>query len=764
MKNKYKCLIALIVFTFIAICCYYKFSKNTVVGPSSIRILLKEIRYSRDTLPSFIKTAKYWEEYFKNTKLNRQTGVMDFEWIVQDTETLKQLDELKLGKLAWHRGDFEGAVSYIESWHKNQTQTESSNFWLSMSYMRLAETKNCLDPLTKKIPPSDIANRHLYDKSMHDHSLMCSLPLTIHHTNEEYSRKAAEIMKLLLDEYGDNPLYQWLLNFNYMTINMFPGEVPEKYQIKGNFIDHFYGNIKDEMAKKYDTLKFRDVAKELNVNTLDAGKGVAVEDFDRDGFLDIITGGLYGNLRYYWNNKGMGFIDKTNTADLSHIRGVHLVTAADYDNDGWIDIFASLPNFGDPIGEFKLLRNNGNETFTDVTITAGLLTTEKKEKNLRVATWTPAWGDVDNDGDLDLFLANAIINLLDFSPMISSRLYINSGGQFTNQTKEFGLDKIVGDLNVVGAAFGDYDNDGYLDLVITSWERGIKSLLKNIDGKQFQPTNHIIANETGFMASFVDVNHDGLLDVFFGGSGIAEPVTEQVVFGKPYKMGHSSIWIQKESGHFEEKRDFFSGEMPIATMGSSFGDINNDGAYDFYLGTGTPEGWFVLPNLMYVGRTNTDGTVTGHMDNISMLFGFGTIQKGHGIVFFDFDNDGDQDIYSSLGGMWPGDKWPNQLFLNESQSKNSWVKIRLKGSRSNSYGLGAKIKVIATRKNGGEIKRYYLMDNKTGFGSSPYLAHIGLLDAIKINHVEVTWPGNLQPEMYQAKLRMLNVLEEENIN
>ena len=147
-----------------------------------------------------------------------------------------------------------------------------------------------------------------------------------------------------------------------------------------------------------------------------------------------------------------------------------------------------------------------------------------------------------------------------------------------------------------------------------------------------------------------------------------------------------------------------------------------------------------------------------------MLNGFGTIQKGHGIVFFDFDGDGDQDIYSSLGGMWPGDAWPNQLFVNHSDIDNSWLKVRLRGEMTNYYGVGATIKVLARNDQGEEIVRRYHMDNKTGFGSAPFLAHIGLQGATIIDGIEVFWPVSGQRRNYKASIdSTVELLETEGV-
>jgi hypothetical protein len=282
-----------------------------------------------------------------------------------------------------------------------------------------------------------------------------------------------------------------------------------------------------------------------------------------------------------------------------------------------------------------------------------------------------------------------------------------------------------------------------------------------VQGKRFELTNLVDRKASGFAAAFLDINHDGRLDIFQAGFGDAKSAVEQVVFGENttrFASGHSVIFLQTADGRFEEHEEVF--DMPMSTMGSSFGDINNDGCYDFYLGKGDPESWFILPNLMYMGQP--EGTGCGiKLQNVSMLQGFGNIQKSHGIVFADFDNDGRQDIYSSLGGMWPGDAWPSQLLVNKSTLHNTWTKIRLRGRKTNYYGLGARIKVVAENLSHQKIVRYYSMDNKTGFGSGPFLAHIGLMDANEIKSVEVFWPVSRCTATYSAALKQINVLDEE---
>jgi hypothetical protein len=338
-------------------------------------------------------------------------------------------------------------------------------------------------------------------------------------------------------------------------------------------------------------------------------------------------------------------------------------------------------------------------------------------------------------------------------------LFLNEAGRFVDHTETSGLAPLVRDRGFIGAAWGDADDDGDLDLFLSSVVQRGSYLLRNLGNARFELAEQ---HGSGFMTAFLDVDHDGRQEIFQGGFADARTSTEGAVFGEPpgRPAGASSILRRDSEGHYRSDLGFFDGgDLPVSTMGASWGDLDLDGCLDFYLGTGNPEGWFILPNLMFRGARN--GTQCGSgATNVSMLNGFGSVQKGHGIVFFDFDDDGDQDVYSSLGGMWPGDRWPNQLFVNESVTSNHWIKIRLRGRRANSFGLGARLTVRAANASGEEIVRTHTMDHKTGFGSPPYLAHIGLLDATAIREVRVRWPGSDRDCSYPARLDSLNWLDQ----
>jgi len=701
----------------------------------------------------------YWLGYMQRLRLDPASGLYDFRHTPE-----AGLDDLERGKLAFHRGDFRQAVALIDRHVARAGESQDALFWLAMSSMREAEVENCLAHLRQPSPEGLEGMGGTAAMTAMDAARFCSLPLGRTHDRQEPSRRAAELWERLLDRYdsaADDPLYRWLLNFSYMTVGGFPREVPARYRIRTPFIDAFYGAAAERTRRANADLVFRDRARELGIDNFGTGRGVAVEDFDNDGWLDVVVTGSGNRIHYYRNEGGHGFRDLTDEVGLGGIEQPFTISLADYDNDGWMDLLVVCP-----FTHYHLFHNNGNGTFTDVTEASGLL--DALPAGTIAASWITAWGDVNNDGKLDLFVCNwafkmPLLKGVMGKPRMDSKLFLNEGnGHFRDATAEYGLAGLVHDRYYIGAAFGDYDGDGRLDLFLSSPLRGTSVLLHNAGGR-FEPSDRMTWREPGFTSAFVDVDHDGRLDLFIGGFGDARTSVEQTVFGEhrdDYLTGHSVILLQTPDGRFAPHSELFGDrDMPIGTMGASFGDLDNDGCLDFYLGTGNPEPWFILPNLMYRGEER-DGRCSGRMQNVSAVDGFGNVQKGHGIVFADFDNDGRQDVISVLGGMWPADQWTTQLFVNGTANGNGWVKVRLRGRRSNRFGVGSKIAVKATTADGRELTRTYLMDGKTGLGSAPYLAHIGLGRAVRIAEVRVTWQGSGCTHSYPAEMRRLNVLDE----
>jgi hypothetical protein len=169
-------------------------------------------------------------------------------------------------------------------------------------------------------------------------------------------------------------------------------------------------------------------------------------------------------------------------------------------------------------------------------------------------------------------------------------------------------------------------------------------------------------------------------------------------------------------------------------MGSNFGDIDNDGFLDFYLGTGTPPYGDILPNVFFHnqgGKRFTDITASS---------GTGELHKGHGVAFADLDNDGDEDLIAEIGGAVPGDKHALRVFENPGNG-NDWITLHLVGSKSNRSAIGARIKL--TVENDG-VKRFIFRTVGSGgsFGASPLQQHIGLGKNAHIASVEIWWPAS----------------------
>ena len=168
-------------------------------------------------------------------------------------------------------------------------------------------------------------------------------------------------------------------------------------------------------------------------------------------------------------------------------------------------------------------------------------------------------------------------------------------------------------------------------------------------------------------------------------------------------------------------------------MGADFGDLDNDGYPDFYLGTGAPAYDALSPNIMYrndAGEKFQDVTFSG---------GFGHLQKGHGVSFGDLDRDGDQDMFVQVGGFYPGDGFVNALYKNPGHG-NRWLSVKLIGVESNKAAFGARIKVTLEDANGTTRSVYSSVGNGSSFGGSTLTQEIGLGQARRIASLEVYWP------------------------
>ena len=544
------------------------------------------------------------------------------------------------------------------------------------------------------------------------------------HQLQRGSRGAIVVLTQILERFPGDLRARWLLNIAYMTLGEYPAKVPPRWLIDPKCF-----------ASDYDIKRFPDVAAKVGLDREGLAGGAIVEDFDNDGFLDIMVSGwgLSDQLRLF-HNKGDGtFTEQTEQAWLiGELGGLNLIQC-DYNNDGWMDVLVLRGAWLRTEGHYpvSLLRNNGNGTFTDVTEAAGLLRFHP--------TQAAVWFDYNNDGWLDLFIANESAG----RDTSACELFRNNGdGTFIECAAENGVD-FVGFFK--GVISGDYNNDGRPDLFLSSQDLP-KILLRN-DGpatgdKSTRAAWHFtnVADEAGvtdppssFPSWFWDYNNDGLSDIMVTGYGIQDVGDVAADYlGLPHAGQRSKLYRNNGDGTFADVSKEAEVDKLLHAMGGNFGDLDNDGWLDFYVGTGNPDFATLIPNRMFRnggGKCFQDVTTSG---------GFGNLQKGHGIAFADLNNDGDQDIFSEVGGAAEADTAHSQVFANPGHG-NNWLKLKLEGVKTNRAAIGARIKVVV-QDDAGERAIYRTVGSGGSFGASPMRQEIGLGQARIIKRVEIFWP------------------------
>ncbi len=479
---------------------------------------------------------------------------------------------------------------------------------------------------------------------------------------------------------------------------------------------------------------FANRAAAIGLDATGLGGSACLDDFDHDGDLDlfVVRQGLRDQCRYYVQEANGKLRERTSDAHLQGLVGGHTTVQADYDNDGDADLL--ILRGGGLVGGAhpnSLLRNNGNNTFTDVTIEAGLLDFKP--------TAAADWADYDGDGWLDLYVAN---ESPDSSRIHPNALYHNNGnGTFSNIATTAGMD-FVGMYKA--AVWGDVNNDHRPDLYLVLYGGSNKLLINrgsNNNGQwQFQDIAAragVLGPKLSTVAGLFDYDNDGWEDIV----AVANDLTAQDTAGGAAmkrllgkKNTREGIKLYRNNGNetFSEQQIAAGLQEQYHALGLQVGDFDNNGWPDFYLGTGAPSLFAQLPNRLFLnqnGKTFVDASMNGT----------GYLPKTKGIALGDMDNDGDTDVVAITGGIFEGDVANAAYFENRDSSHHHWLQLNLRGSTANRDAKGARVAVTVID-NGKKRTIRATCSTGTNSGGNSRMVEFGLGKAQKIEKLEVFWP------------------------
>jgi tetratricopeptide (TPR) repeat protein len=521
----------------------------------------------------------------------------------------------------------------------------------------------------------------------------------------------------LLDKNPDDLEIKWLLNAAHMATGGYPARVPARHLIPPQ-----------AFASGEDVGRFVDVASAAGVRSFSMAGGVIVDDFDNDGRLDILTStaNSCASMQLFRRDENGMFVDRTAEAGLSGQLGGLNLNHADYNNDGCLDVLLMRGGW-DLAQRRSLLRNNCNGTFTDVTAAAGLLAPVTSSQ-------TAAWADIDNDGWIDLFVGN------EDAP---AQLFHNErDGTFADIAASAGVQRAA---FTKGVTAGDYDNDGFPDLYVSNF-RGANLLYRNNRDRTFTEVAGaagVPGADRGFPAWFFDYDNDGWEDLFAASYFLSLEETARSYLGLPLNAAPMKLYRNTGDGRFLDVTVAAGLNKALMPMGANFGDIDNDGFLDIYLGTGSPSYVSLAPSMLLRNRGGQSFV------DVTASSGTGEMHKGHGVAFADLDGDGDDEIVFKVGGAAPGDAHAFRLFENPGHG-GDWLGVKLVGVRSNRAAIGARIAVTVEDAGGARRSIHRTVNSGGSFGSSPFEQHIGLGKASRVVEVEVRWPASGTRQTFTA--------------
>ena len=514
------------------------------------------------------------------------------------------------------------------------------------------------------------------------------------------------------------------------------------------------------------------------------GCGVALFDYDNDGWLDIflVNGTSLEQPQQdqrptsylFHNNRDGTFTDVTEKAHLTRSGWGQGCCVGDYDNDGYDDLFVSY------WGHNVLYHNNGDGTFTDVSEQAG------------VAGSGSAWGagscflDYNRDGHLDLFVANYVNFDLAHAPKPGQATYCNyndipvpcgpqgfaggtnilyrnrGDGTFADVSQESGIARPSGPSSMVfvtrnwqaagsygmGAVAADFDNDGWPDIYVAC-DSAPSLLYRNNHDGTFRETavaagcaldeNGVALSGMGVAAA--DYDGDGWLDL--ARTNFSEQVT--------------TLYRNYGNGAFEDAsiKAGLGVNRKYLGFGLGFFDFDNDGWKDLFLANGHVYSQiagrklhvsYKEPKVLYRNLG------TGRFEDVSTKVGpaLRAENLGRGCAFGDFDNDGDVDvIVNNLDG-------PPTLLRNDGGNKNNWIMIKCIGTRSNRSAIGTRVKVTSGKHS--QIDE--VMSGSSYYSQNDFRLHFGLGRASQADRVEVAWPSGVKESFPNLPANHLYVVQE----